>query len=94
MQRFDRVTLLLSYIILVLSVGFIGWVVEHNANQTQARVCSALEAQIKVNVELTLYARALKEDKPLEELRPTLVGRQIAKDLRNFYTEVCDAPLD
>lgn len=83
-----------SYILLVASVAVIGWIVESNASQTQNRQCAALAAQIRINVELVLYTRALLDGKEsLGDLAPTPAGQELADDVRKQYIEVCDAAL-
>lgn len=90
----DRWLLVVSYVLLVLSVGITGWIVEHNANQTQEKTCAVFRAQVKVNVELTLYARALNEGVTIAELQPTKTGQAVASDIRQTYSEVCGGSVD
>lgn len=93
-KAMEKWALLASYVILVVSVFSIGWIVEHNATQMQDRQCATLAAQIHVNVELTLYARALLEGKEsITNLTPTDGGQEIANEIRAKYQEVCGVPL-
>lgn len=93
-RSIDRALLAASYVILIVGISAIGWIVEHNSTQTQERVCAALGTQIRVNVELSLYARALSEGTTVDQLRPTDTGQAVANDIRQQYAEVCDAAVD
>lgn len=93
-NRFDRLAFIASYVLLVASVLTIGWMVEHNADQTQDRQCGIFRAQVKINTELVLYTRAIKEGSTVKELEPTKAGQEVAGGLRRLYGEVCDGPLD
>lgn len=86
--------LAVTYGIVIACVASIGFVVESNATQTQQKVCDTLRINIRTSVELTLYFRSITEGVPIEELRPTALGKTVANDLRREYEAVCNAPLD
>ena len=94
MGRFDRWLLVVTYILLVLSVGITGWIVKYNSDKTQDKVCVVFRSQVKINVELVLYVRALKEDVPIDELNPTASGQRVVNDIRKTYMEVCGGSID